>query len=211
MITRLNYFCVVDGQQEKLYLKRLSNLLTDFPKRVVTFNAVINNPEQLRRNYAEYDKVCLFDHDFKTREFERSIKTCVELDAIKSKGTKRKPGFKVYHAYSSICFDLWLALHKQFIARPASSPKEYITDVIRLYNLPEDSDIKNEKVIEKIVNQIELEDVKTAISNAQKIRKAKLETDKHFIQGLDNFFYYSDPDFSIDIFINQVMSKMGIS
>lgn len=211
-MNRLNYFCVVDGQQEKMYLNRLAALLSDFPRQTVTFNSVINNAEQLRRrNYVEYDCVCLFDHDFKKMEFERSIKTCLELDAKRSQKTKHNSGSRVWHAYSNICFDLWLALHKDFIGRPANSTDEYIPDVIRLYNLAEDSDIKQEKVIERIVKQIELEDVKRAISYAKKIRKAKLQQDKHFIAETDNsFFYYSDPDFSIDTFIEDVMNKMGI-
>ena len=212
-MTKLNYFCVVDGQQEEIYLNRLAKLLTDFPKRTVTFNTIINNAEQLRReNYIEYDSVCLFDHDFKKTEFERSIMTCVELNAKRSVGTKRNPGSRVYHAYSNICFDLWLALHKEFIGRSAQcSPKEYISDVIRLYNLPKDSDIKQKKIIERIVKQIELKDVKMAISNAQRIRNSKLEKDKCVISVEGDIFYYPDPDFSIDIFIKQVIEKLGIS
>lgn len=211
-MNRLNYFCVVEGQQEKMYLNRLAKLLSDFPKRTVTFNPVIDNAERLRRNYVEYDCVCLFDNDFKQIEFERSIKTCLELDAKKSKKTKQNSGSRVWHAYSHICFDLWLALHKEFIGRPANSTGEYIPDVIRLYNLAKDSDIKQEKVIERIINQIELDDVKRAISYAKRIRNSKLQEDKHVIKTKDNDYnYYSDPDFSIDTFIEDVMNKMGIS
>lgn len=206
-MNRLNYFCVVEGQQEEMYLKRFAELLSDFPRQTVTFNTVINNAEQLRRSYAEYDKVCLFDHDFKPMEFERSIKTCLELDA----DTNRRTGQRVWHAYSSICFDLWLVLHKEFIGRSANSPKEYIPDVIRVYDLPKGADIKQAKVIERIVKQIELEDIKRAVSNVRKIRKDKLPKDKCFIAGTSGgFFYYSDPDFSIDIFVEHVMEKMGI-
>lgn len=212
-MNRLNYFCVVEGQQEKMYLNRLAALLSDFPRQTVTFNSVINTAEQLRRrNYVEYDYVCLFDHDFRDMEFERSIKTCLELDAKKSKKTKQNSGSRVWHAYSNICFDLWLALHKEFIGRPANLTGEYIPDVIRLYNLAKDSDIKQEKVIERIINQIELDDVKRAISYAKRIRNSKLQEDKHVIKTEDiDYTYYSDPDFSIDTFIEDVMNKMGIS
>lgn len=212
IINRLNYFCVVEGQQEKIYLNRLAKLLSDFPKRTVTFNPIINNSERLRRNYVEYDCVCLFDHDFKQMEFERSIKTCLELDAKRSKKTKQNSGSRVWHAYSNICFDLWLALHKEFIGRPAASTGEYISDIIRLYSLAKDSDIKQEKIIERIVNQIELDDVKRAISYAKRIRKSKLQGDKHIITINDiDYSYYSDPNFSIDTFVEDVMNKMGIS
>lgn len=140
-------------------------------------------------------------------EFERSIKTCLEPDA----DANRRTGQRVRHAYSSICFDLWLVLHKEFIDHSANSHKEYIPDVIRLYDLPKGADIKQAKVIERIVRQIELEDIKRAVSNVQKIRKAKLPEDRCFITGKDGgFFYYSNPDFSIDIFVKHVMYKMVI-
>ena len=36
---RKTYFCVCEGPQEEMYLKRVAFLLKKFPERVVTFNS----------------------------------------------------------------------------------------------------------------------------------------------------------------------------
>ncbi len=205
-----NYFCVVEGQQEVLYLKRIAKLLTNFPDRIVNFNTRIGDAYTLDRKQSlpDYDKVCLFDHDFKPNEFEHNLNTCIRLD-LKSKGTKKSTGHRVYHAYSNICFDLWLVLHKKYTSRLVNSADGYVNDVRRIYSLPKDADIKGEDVIEKIVSQISLDDVRTAILNAQRIRKSKLPTDELLTN--ENNPYYTQPDFSIDVFLNTVLKESGFN
>ena len=90
-----------------------------------------------------------------------------------------------------------------------NSADGYIDDVRRIYSLRQNADIKEEKVIETIVSQISLDDVRTAIANAQRIRKSKLPSDKIFTD--ESNFYYSPPDFSIDMFLNTVLKESGLT
>lgn len=205
-----NYFCVVEGQQEAIYLKRIAELLTHFPDRVVKINTIIGDAYKLRKGQSlpDYDKACFFDHDFKTTEFERNLNTCIKFDS-KVKRNKNNPGYRVYHAYSNICFDLWLVLHKEYTTRLVNSADGYVDDVRRIYLLGSNADIKEAKVVEKIVSQISLDDVRTAIANAQRIRKSKLPSDKIFTN--ENNSYYSHPDFSIDVFLNTVLKESGLT
>lgn len=212
MNIRRNYFCVVEGQQEIIYLKRIAELFTNFPERVVKFNPVIGNADKLNRKKSlpDYDRVCFFDHDFNQVEFERNLNTCIKLDS-KRKRTKNCPGYRTYHAYSNICFDLWLILHREqgYTTRLVSSADGYIDDVKKIYSLGKDADIKEEKVMEKIVSQISLDDVRTAIANAQRIRKSKLTSDKILTDESNS--YYPPPDFSIDMFLNTVLKEAGLT
>lgn len=203
-----NYFCVVEGQQEDIYLKHIAKLLTNFPERVVKFNTTLGDAVKLNKGQSlpDYDRACFFDHDFKKVEFERNLNTCIELDS-KNKNKRNKSGYRTYHAYSNICFDLWLVLHKEYTTRVVNSADGYVDDVRRIYLSGSNADIKEEKVIEKIVSQISLDDVCTAIANAQRIRKSKLHSDKIFTN--ENNFYYSSPDFSIDVFLNIVLKEAG--
>lgn len=85
---RKTYFCVCEGQQEEMYLKRVAFLLKKFPERVVTFNTACGLPEKLKKNYTEYDNAALFDYDFKDTEFRHNINICEQLQ----RKSRRKTG-----------------------------------------------------------------------------------------------------------------------
>ncbi len=194
---RRNYLCVVEGQQEQMYLKHLAKLLTDFPKTVVTFNTSIGNAYKLTKSYEEYDKACLFDFDFNKSEFENNLSICLSLNKPKQK-------YKIYHAYSNVCFDLWLLLHKTDYQRSVTSNDAYVEAVIKAYGLSSDTDIKSAKSMEAILSKITLDDVKMAISRAKKIKERKISTDAHKINNVE---YYDNPDFSLDIFIAEIIGS----
>lgn len=202
---RKSYFCVCAGQQEEMYLKHLAQLLKKPNERGVTFNTTVGSAELLRRNYTEYDKAVLFDHDFNEVEFERNIKTCVELDRESQKKRKRK-GERIYHAYSNVNFDLWLILHKEDYTRPVTRTDAYVDEVRRVYGLDPEADIKNRDVIKKILDQIELNDVKEAIRRAERIRAGKLECDGFYVCSE---VCYNNPDFSIHKFLKDVLEDCG--
>lgn len=202
---RKTYLCVCEGQQEELYLKHIAYLLKKLPERIVTFNTIYGFPDRLKNSYTEYDNVALFDYDFKDIQFENNIKICDDLKKL-NKSTKRKSGKKVYHAYSNVNFDLWLLLHKEDYNKPVYNTNAYIKDVRRIYGLGSEDDIKNKNVIEKILSQITLDNVKEAIIRAENIRKRKIDTDKKII---GSSFCYSNPDFSIHKFLQIVLSDCG--
>ena len=88
----------------------------------------------------------------------------------KLKPTKRNSGRHIYQAYSNVNFDLWLILHEQDYNKRVSKNDAYINDVRRVYGLKRADDIKSEDVINKILGQITLKDVKEAIKRAENIR-----------------------------------------
>ncbi|MDD3173708.1 MAG: RloB domain-containing protein [Herbinix sp.] len=200
---RKTYLCVCEGQQEEMYLKHLSSLLKQMPLRVVTFNTTEGNAKKLIKNYTEYDNACLFDYDFNDSEFKENIEICNDLHRT---GQKTKNGKKVFHAFSSVNFDLWLILHKEDFNRQVSNNGAYVTAIRRIYNLPTTADIKTKPSIEKILGQISLDDIKKAIERADRIRSAKLHTDRRFIGSTE---YYDNPDFSLHEFLKVVLKDCG--
>lgn len=197
---RKSYLCVCEGQQEELYLKHIAFLLKNFPERVVTFNPIVGNSDKLNKVYTEYDSAVLFDYDFNETKFRNNILICDKLRNA-NRPTKRKKGKKVFHAYSNVNFDLWLILHKEDYNKPVYKNNAYINDVRRIYGLNSDDDIKNKNVIEKILSQITKDDVKKAIKRAKNIRDKKIDEDKIVIGST---VCYSNPDFSIDKFLEFV-------
>lgn len=199
-LTCVNYFCVVEGQQEALYIRHLSKLLNQLSKRKINFNVKTGKLKDIEKNNVDYDAVLIFDYDFKYVEFERNLSGCVNLNK-KNKRTKRN----IYHAYSSACFDLWLILHKKYFDRPVSKAQGYINEVRRTFNLDSEADIKSEKIIEDILNQITLDDVKKAVERAEEICQKKLPSDAININGE---VYYPNLDFSIHKFIKILIEQI---
>lgn len=196
----INYFCVVEGQQEELYIHHLAKLLNKFSEKRFNFNIKIGKLRDLEKSYVDYDSVLIFDYDFKDAEFERNLSGCINLNK-KNKRAKKN----VYHAYSSACFDLWLILHKKNFNAPVSKPQGYVNEVRNTFNLDSEADIKSREIIEKILEQITLDDVKKAVERAAKIHKEKLPCDATHINGE---IYYPNPDFSIHKFISTVINQM---
>jgi len=103
-------------------------------------------------------------------------------------------------------FDLWLILHKEDYNRSVSKNDAYVVDVRRIYGLGSSEDIKSESAINKILEQINLDDVKSAIKRADDIREYKIDDDKMFI---GSSVYFPNPDFSIHKFIEVVLVDCG--
>ncbi|MBN4056464.1 MAG: hypothetical protein COA82_10420 [Alkaliphilus sp.] len=107
----------------------------------------------------------------------KNIQICDQLRKG-NEATKGKRGKRIFHAYSNVNFDLWLILHKEDYSKPVISNDAYISVVRRIYGLSEKESIKKKIVIEKILAQIDLDDVKKAIERADVIRERKISTDK---------------------------------
>ena len=203
---RKTYFCICDGQQETMYLDHIAKLLKDFPRKVIGFKCIEGSVLNRKINYVEYDNVALFDHDGNVGNFERSVKLCDKIMHDNCKTGKKKNAKKFYHAYSNLNFDLWLLLHKQDFTKSVTNNAAYIPYIRKAYRLSQDADIKNAKTIESMLRQISLEDVKIAISRAEKIRASKLPEDG---KKIGDTICYNDPDFSINEFLKIVMIDSG--
>ncbi len=202
---RKTYLCICDGQQETMYLNHLAMLIKDFPQKVVKFNTFEDSPHRLEKRYEDYDSAAVFDFDHNDVEFKRNIEICDSLNK-KLKPSKRKEGRHIYHAYSSVNFDLWLILHKEDYNKSVTRNDAYATDVRRVFGLKSSDNIKNQKVIKRILSQITLEDVKVAIGRAEMIRKSKVKADS---TKIENTTIYSNPDFSIHEFLRVVLKDSG--
>lgn len=201
MYYRKTYFCACEGQQEQMYLKHVAFLLKKFPERIVSFNTTIGSAEKLRKSYTDYDNAALFDYDFNDNLFHQNIRLCEQINR-KSK----KKGKHVYHAYSNVNIDLWFILHKANFNKPVSSNDAYLEEVRRSYGLDREADIKEKAVLEKILMQITLDGVRSAIRRADLIRANKVDTDSFLIDGVS---CYPNPDFSLHHFMRLVLQDCG--
>ena len=75
--------------------------------------------------------------------------------------------------YSNLNFDLWLLLHKRQFRKNVQSNNAYVSLIREEYGLSSDANIETKNNIQKILNQINLEDVKNTIKNADEIMNEK--------------------------------------
>lgn len=199
---RRSYYCACEGQQEEMYLKHIERLLKKPQELVVTFNTTQGSAERLKKTYTEYDNAALFDYDFKDIEFRQNINICEQLQ----RKSRKRNGKNIYHAYSNVNFDLWLILHKEDFKRPVTSNDAYVADVRRIYKLDSEADIKKKAVIERILGNVSLGDVKDAIRRAEQIKARKLESDCFMVGSVA---CYDNPDFSLHEFLKIVLKDCG--
>lgn len=76
----------------------------------------------------------------------------------------------------------------------------------RIYRLRETDNIKKKDIIQKILKEISLDDVKAAILRAEKIRQRKMDKDG---KQVGETIVYANPDFSIHEFEKKVLKDSG--
>ncbi len=190
----------VEGLQEELYFKHIQELINnsdEFNKRV-NFNFKNSNggsASKIVEKASIYTgtnnaKIAVFDYDFKKDDFIKAIKLC-----------KNK---RIFPAYSNVSFNLFLILHKQDYNKQTTPNDNYLKDLRNAYKLDSKIDIKNETECLKIIEQINLEMVKTAIKRAKIINLESKKYNKEITKDV-----YEQPFLNINEFLEQVFKELN--
>lgn len=186
------YRCFFEGQQEKMYFEHIARKVKEVsPNISLKFNAM-EKLLTLERSSTSVPKIAVFDYDMNKVDFENKVKICKNTKVL----------------YTSLNFDLWLLLHKIEFNKNVQSNKSYIKPIRAEYKLEKDANIKSKSNMEKILDQIELEDIKQAIRNSEEIMNGKLEEDKINIKK--GFYYYDNPSMNINKFFKQLFEELGV-
>lgn len=188
------YLCYFEGNQEEKYFRHFSRLIkNNFENVTIKFNKV-EKLKILQTSSTLIPKVAVFDYDNNKKEFQDKIKIC-------------KKG-KIYIAYSNLNFDLWLLLHKIPFNKIVTNNDDYIDYIRKEYGLGKNDNIKKKSNIYRILGEINLEDIKFAISNAEKIMKKKKDGKDEIIY--ENYVYYNNPSLSIHEFLKEILENIQI-
>ena len=191
MIKR-EYRCFYEGQQEEMYFDHIAKKVKEANPNISLKFKKLAKLKTLEKSSTDVPKIAVFDYDLNKVDFESKVKICNETRIL----------------YSNLNFDLWLVLHKKQYRRTVQNNNAYIDEIRNSYNLPDNANIKAKGNIQKILEQIELVDVKRAIQNAEEIMKGKMEEDKIYVKR--NFSYYPNPSMSINEFFKELFEDIGI-
>ena len=143
--------------------------------------------------------------------YESDIKTFQNILAD-MKEAERLKGYKYNLAYSNLCFELWLILHKKNFTKPLSLKYDYKDEIVKCYNLDPDIEwdkIKAEEVFKNIVKNITISDIKNAIKRAETIDNNNYEIN-YPIDFKGYTYFKENPSLNIYKFINLVFKKCKI-
>ncbi len=191
MIKR-EYRCFFEGQQEKMYFEHVAKKIKEVNPIVSIKFKPVEKLIVLEKSSTDVPKIAVFDYDMNKIEFERKIKICRKTNIL----------------YSNLNFDLWLLLHKVNFSKNVQHNDAYKNLIIKNFNLRENCNIKTKANMEKILEQIDIKDIKNAIKNSEQIMNNKLEEDKITIRK--NFYYYENPSMNINEFFKRLFEEIKV-
>lgn len=113
--------------------------------------------------------------------------------------------------YSNVSFELWLLMHKSNKTPVVHSAKGYWKDIKKVYKLDDIDtfdDYKSEKVFERVLKQITLNDVKAAIRRADKLQRDNANINRH----TNELNHYEDnPSTSVHDVVKAIFESAGIT
>lgn len=207
------YFFSVEGETEVLYFQHLKKLIYAEEKRIA--NPVFHIEKSSPLKYAKKLPViqsctitAVFDVEDNDADhmqrFENTLKEMKDSEKI-GKAIKYELG------YSNIDFELWIILHKKDMFGNISSRSQYLTNINSVFGTKFQGlkEYKVEKNFNKILSQITLEDVKNAITRAEKIINQRKSEDKPLISsGYE--WYERNPSLSVHLAIKKILLECGV-
>lgn len=206
------YYFSVEGETEKWYLKWLESQINskDNAKYNVKIIAEVNkNPLKMVKKITtlgNLDIVHVFD--FEESQNEEAFKNT--LNAMKS-AAKIKKKVKYSLGYSNYTFDLWIILHKSCVMGGKSHRSNYLSDINRCYNTQFESmaEYKEEANFKRVLSYLTLEDVISAISNAERIEQQNVR-DYQIINHCGYEYYRENPSLSIHKHIKEILKTVKL-
>lgn len=209
------YHFLVEGECEERYLRRLQELINERQdigqkvsfviKRGMTMTSMVKNLSP----WVKTTIVEVMDYEGSSQSDQQTFVHA--LDDME-KASHLKPGVKCVLGYSNLTFELWILLHKMECRRTLDNKKQYLDLLNQAYKSKFEtlSKFKQEKSFKKVLNSIDLEDVKTAIQRAEAIRKQNEQDSIPIIYQKKYKYFKKNPDCSLQEFIRKILEDCGL-
>ena len=114
--------------------------------------------------------------------------------------------------YSNFAFELWLILHKDKGQFSVIDRSRYIKKINTLYgtNFAKLKDSKDEINFSKLLEQITLKDVITAVKNARQIRPYQQDIGCKIVEYKGFRYYRENPDLTVNECVETILKECGI-
>lgn len=206
------YYFNVEGETEKWYLEWLQNRINEVDETNynVKFDIKVEkNPKKRVKQLnilKQIEIVQMFDFEEENNEknFQNILSNMREAEKMRS--------IKYILGYSNYTFDLWIILHKKILNASQGHRNHYLQYINKYYNenFESMSDYKKEDNFEKILSKIDINDVKKAILNSEKIIQNKYNQGYTEMNYRKYKYFRENPSLNIHIIIKKIFKEVGI-
>ena len=210
------YYLSVEGESEKWYFEYLQMLINNKKELLYTVKfdikinkSIISRAKSISAPYkVKVFHICDYEsnEEVHAEQFNKILKELKDVKKI-NKNLIYKLG------YSNFSFDLWIILHKIQQIGAVSHRKQYVKGINKAFDEKFQfiDDYKEEKNFKRILKKISLEDVISAVNNANEIRKMNEEIFKCNYRKYGQFEYYTEnPDMTINECVEQILRECEV-
>ncbi len=216
--TTNTFYVSVEGENsERLYLDWLEKQINQSnAQKNVKFvkkpELPISFAKTFVRGFEEFPLFHICDYEGETKDDEFRFKKIIDdiNTARKIKGKEKKRQIKYNLCYTNLCFELWLILHKKKFNKPCNNKKDYLPEINELFglNIKNFKEVKEKDNVEKILNQLTLNNVFDAIKNAKTLMKQCGEVNE--CKEYSGFKYFpQQPSLNLHEFFELVLKACG--
>ena len=181
------YYFSVEGETEQWYLEWLQNKINSdaSSKYKVRFDSKVEKDPVSRVKRITVIGKTEITHivDMESEESEHVEQFNSTIDLLKE-ATKQGKNINYKLGYSNFTFELWLLLHKRDMQATLTDRKQYLRYINEVFdeNFDSLSQYKRKANFNRILSQLEIEDVKNAVFRAEKIMRTKAENSERYMR-----------------------------
>lgn len=189
------YYFSVEGETEQWYLEWLQNKINSdaSSKYKVRFDSKVEKDPVSRVKRITVIGKTEITHivDMESEESEHVEQFNSTIDLLKE-ATKQGKNINYKLGYSNFTFELWLLLHKRDMQATLTDRKQYLRYINEVFdeNFDSLSQYKRKANFNRILSQLEIEDVKNAVFRAEKIMRTKAENSERYMRKYKGYTYY---------------------
>ena len=210
MKEKRKYYFSVEGETEKLYLKRLQSIINNTLEsqyNVDLYSKIEKDPCSYVKQLSIINKtkvIHIIDKESEIPSHKEEFKK--SLDKMKEAEKLKKIEYQL--AYSNFTFELWLILHKCDCFNSLNNRKDYLSYINKVYNKNFQSlkDYKKEENLKKVLDELNIDDVKNAVIRAKLITEKNFQEKKEKKEEYKGYIFYNEnPSLSIHEIIEQIL------
>ena len=214
MKEKRKYYFSVEGETEKLYLKRLQSIINNTLEsqyNVDLYSKIEKDPCSYVKQLSIINKtkvIHIIDKESEIPSHKEEFKK--SLDKMKEAEKLKKIEYQL--AYSNFTFELWIILHKTDCNGAKTHRKQYLPELNKAYDekFEDLQEYKRENDFKRILKKLTIEDVISAVKRAEAIMKRNEKSGYRLQQYKEYSFYKENPSLSVWEIVDKILKECEI-